>query len=74
MVLVNSAPEPTIYYKEIASQNRESRFCLKHVQIVQPRTEKRADVVNVQVKDLFTLVIFDNQCYDQKILRYFDNS
>lgn len=49
MVLVNSAPEPTIYYKEVSSQIRESKFCLKHVQTLQPRTEKRADAINVQV-------------------------
>ena len=42
-------PELSIYYKETSEPRRLSRFCLKPVHTVQPRTEKRADAVNVQV-------------------------
>jgi hypothetical protein len=33
MVLVNSPPEPTIYFKEVTTPVREARFCLKQVQV-----------------------------------------
>ena len=42
-------PELSIYYKETSEPRRLSRFCLKPVHTVQPRTEKRADAINVQV-------------------------
>ena len=42
-------PELSIYYKETSEPRRQSRFCLKPVHTVQPRSEKRADAVNVQV-------------------------
>ena len=42
-------PELSIYYKETSEPRRLSRFCLKPVHTVQPRAEKRADAINVQV-------------------------
>jgi hypothetical protein len=70
MVLVASAPEPTIYYKETASHVRESRFCLKQVQMVQPRTEKRPEAINVQVSSIETSFLF---VYLNRLsLTYFD--
>ena len=55
MVLVHAAPEPTIYFKEAAASVRETRFCLKQVQMVQPRSEKKLEAVNVQVCNLPSL-------------------
>ena len=49
MVLVNSAPEPVIYFKESPNQVRETRFSLKSVNMMQPRTDKRPEAINVQV-------------------------
>ena len=55
MVLVHAAPEPTIYFKEAAASVRETRFSLKQVQMVQPRSEKKLEAVNVQVCNLPSL-------------------
>ena len=48
MVLVQATELP-IYYKESSEPKRASRFCIKPVQTVQPRGEKKSDSVNVQV-------------------------
>jgi hypothetical protein len=47
MVLVKE-PELSIYYKETSESRRLSRFCLKPINTVQPRSEKRPDAINVQ--------------------------
>ncbi len=48
MVLAKES-EISVYYKETSESRRVSRFCLKPVQTVQPRSEKRSDAVNVLV-------------------------
>lgn len=48
MVLVQ-ANEVPIYFKEVTEAKRISRFCIKPVQTVAPRAEKKSDLINVQV-------------------------
>ena len=45
----NGKEERPIYYKEINEGKRISRFCLKPVESIQPRGEKKAESINVQV-------------------------
>jgi len=49
MVLKTAADELQIYYRESSEALRTSKFCLKPVQIVQARQERRAEAVNVHV-------------------------
>ena len=42
-------PDIPLYYRESSEPDRSSRFCLRPVHTIQPRGEKRADAINVQL-------------------------